>query len=176
MSNSCYNVFIYGLCSVSKSFQVYYFKFKYFIRLFKARFKNEFRKFFSCLPCIDKSKIDETGGGYVSRNTKITGKNETRETLLDKKFSGESSKVFKANDNKKVVLIALKGLKVTKSKSKDSIKTSENTHVKNISIDDNLLFDENVMKSKIKPNISIFAKFKKYNKKTDIDRQIQKLC
>ena len=32
------------------------------------------------------------------------------------------------------------------------------------------------MKSKIKPNKSIFAKFKKYNKKTDIDRQIQKLC
>ncbi len=86
---------------------------------------------------------------------------------MDKKYHSESS------NNKKVVLIALKGLKGTKSKSKDSIKTNEN--LKN-SIDDNLLFDENEMKLKIKPKISIFAKFKKFNKKTDIDRQIQKLC
>ncbi|CAF0841717.1 unnamed protein product [Adineta steineri] len=38
MSNSCHNPFIYGLCS--------------------AKFNQEFRKLFSCFPCIDPSKLD----------------------------------------------------------------------------------------------------------------------
>ncbi|CAF0726103.1 unnamed protein product [Adineta ricciae] len=38
MSNSCHNPFIYGFCS--------------------AKFNLEFRKLFSCLPCIDSSQLD----------------------------------------------------------------------------------------------------------------------
>ncbi|CAF1674888.1 unnamed protein product, partial [Adineta ricciae] len=38
MSNSCHNPFIYGFCS--------------------AKFNSEFRKLFSCLPCIDSSQLD----------------------------------------------------------------------------------------------------------------------
>ncbi|UJR13599.1 hypothetical protein I4U23_000612 [Adineta vaga] len=38
MSNSCHNPFIYGFCS--------------------ARFNREFRKLYSCLPCIDASQLE----------------------------------------------------------------------------------------------------------------------
>ncbi|CAF1000904.1 unnamed protein product [Adineta steineri] len=55
MSNSCHNPFIYGF--------------------FSARFNREFRKLYSCLPCIDISKLE---GELTDTRTNILSLNQTQ--------------------------------------------------------------------------------------------------
>ncbi|CAF3285528.1 unnamed protein product [Rotaria socialis] len=60
MSNSCHNPFIYGFCSV--------------------KFNREFRKLFSCLPCIDATQLDNEISNKNRVNVPLSA--QTRSTNL----------------------------------------------------------------------------------------------